>query len=199
MKITRRAIKRLVKKRLKTTQQKFKRIEVNRPNPLLLDSVPVILIYTDDEDITVNTGSKYIADTHERMLGIRVDVVCDAKNGADDLLDEAYEYIEDSLLGDIFLEKAAKVIDENDEGNCEMQGVILQSIKTYKIEASNERIFYGLSGLWVYVYKKDAIPDEGWADNSDYDYTRTDVKVNDRNKKGQVDETLIEARTEHNN
>lgn len=193
-------IKHHVKNLLKNSGIDIKRVEVNRPNPVSLTETPIVLIYSGPEDLDVWEGSEFIPDVHIKDFSLNIDIVINGNTGDDDYIDEVYEQIENVILGDIFLKKEFNKDGEEqaENDNKFIHGLKYKGTKPYTISDDSNRLYWATSGLWIYRYDEDAIPDNNWEKNSDYNYTRTDVNINTQPDEDDNTETLIQARAEHN-
>lgn len=144
-----------VKARLLEDNVDIKNIETDRPYPALLDNVPIICIYSGEEDFDNRSGgggNDFINDTYRNEFDINIDIIMDNGPGTDFKLNEISSQIEDSLSSDIFLEEISGEDQPNNEG------LKIRSGKPYSFDVGAEKSYAAASTIVTYRYITDAIP-----------------------------------------
>lgn len=158
---------------------KIKNIQINRPLPILLSECPLVLIYTNDEQNELYSGSEYTPQTYLRKLGVTIEIVTYQQPSADDFLDEVAGQIEWILFATEFL---------GDTKEC-VNGLKLISTKTLSFESGSEKIYDACQMQFEVPYFADMILDKKYSDFSEYyaEFNRVGYKSTT------IDPTLIAA------
>lgn len=172
----RRAIRESIISALQGASIDVKKIISSRPSPVLLKEVPVCLVYYNDEDVQVISGSENVPKEYRRELELKIDVIVDAYEGNEDFIDAQCEKIELAISDKWDL-----------DGNA--LGLRLSGVKPYTIDDGADRLWWSTSMSFIVIYESSAFLDIKHPSFNEYE-----AKINkfgyDENT---IDPTLIEG------
>lgn len=156
-----------------------KRVETNRPQPLLLEDCPVILVYVSDERPEIISGSEFIPHAYCRHLFVNIEIVTYQMPSADDFLDKVASQIEYILFGTEFLNDSEGIV----------EGIKLVGTKPFTFDDGADKIYNACQLQFEIPYDSDVLLDRKYASFEEYD-----VKFNKPGSTTEtIDPTLIEA------
>jgi len=151
----------------------IKNIAIDRPYPALLDDVPIVCIYSSDEDHEKRSGgggNEYIVDTYRNQFDVNIDMIMDNEKGADFKLNEVCSQIEDALNTDIFFK------DITGESQGDNEGLKLKGSKPYNFDVGAEKSYAATTLSISTQYITDAIPNKRLDELEGFD---GDIKIGD--------------------
>lgn len=160
-------------------------VTLNRPNPLLLNNLPVILVYAGQESIEILSGTQKVPKQYARAYEVNIDIVGFEPELTDFDLNQVAGYIEFLMFQDIYLGDDPAT---NTEGSGTILGLSLNSTKPYTFDDGADKVYTATNMVFVVYYDTDTYPDKKYKNFEEYKMEIIRTKPHP-----DADETLIEA------
>jgi hypothetical protein len=140
---------------------------LNRPTVVNEEEIPAILVYFEDEPVTLLAGSEDNPDQYRRDLTINVDVIvqdaltAEGHSAGEDAIDALGDQIEQAMFDDYRFAKLIPGYNANTNYTCGLLlGLRLLSVRPFDVDTEGDRRIIGQRLQFQLPYQKPAVKDK---------------------------------------